>query len=244
MHMNPNKYISPYIAPALDERLCQVMQQHGRLIRFKKREYVMCRDIINSFVFVKSGILGRIRDTPILSKQTHMEIIPPNRIANFLNFFSPGRVRISLMSLRASEVYITPFSAIYEEMEEDKEIRKSVSEMYGANAESSLRSCHCNFIFPCKYRLLLLFKALARQTQITPDLNGWVPLPYKLTREEYCQLIFCGMLNLDNILLEWKKNNLYKKNKEGSFVHISLLKKDITDSLAEQEKRMMKLLAD
>ena len=236
--MNKDKYITPYIAPALDDNVSEIMVALGRKIRLKKKEYVFRQNIINSFVYVKSGMLGRIRDTPLLSKQTHLEIIPPNRVANFINFFSPGRVRISLLSLRNSEVYIVPFEKIYAVMERDEAFRNEVNQMYGANAESSLRSCHCNFIFPCKYRLLLFFKALARHSNTQPDLSGWVQLPYKLTREEYCQVIFCSLLTLDNTFLEWKKRNLYKKTKEGSFVHVSLLEKDIMLSIAEEEEKV------
>lgn len=225
--MSNGIYVTPYIAPPIDEELCDIFKKYGKKIKLKKKEFILRKNVINSFIFVDSGLLGRVRETPLPLKQNHLEIIPPKRVANFINFFSPGKVRISVISLRSSEVYITPFDVFQKLKRQNDIINQKMEEMYGANAETTLRSSSCNFIFPCEYRLLSLFKAIVKQSNLTPDADGWVQLPYKLTREEYCQIIFSSLLTLDNILQQWKKENLYRKMKEGSFVHINLLKKDI-----------------
>ncbi|WP_411705988.1 Crp/Fnr family transcriptional regulator [Edaphovirga cremea] len=235
MYRPDDIYITPYVPPRIENRLSQILKMHGKFVTLQKKQFLVNKDIIKSFVYVKSGVIGRIRETPILTKQSFLEITPPGCMANFINFFSPGKVKIRILALRHSEVYITPFEKIYALMEKDEEIRHLIYQMYGGNAESSLRSCHCNFIFPCKYRLILLFKALARHSGSLPDANGWIRLPYKLTREEYCEIVFCSLLTLDNTLLEWKKEHLYKKTIEGSFVHVDLLDKDIADSLYKHD---------
>lgn len=232
--MHTNTYITPYISPPVEEDLSAILKKIGRKIQLKKREYILRKSVINSFIYVESGLLGRIRETPLQLKQTYLDLIPPQRVANFINFFSPGKVHISILSLRNSEVYMAPFEEIYKIMAQNFSISQKFEEMYGANAETLIRSSHCNFIFPCEYRLLSLFKAMVRHSQLKPDADGWILLPYKLTREEYCQIIFSSLLTLDKILLHWKKELLYKKNKEGSFVHQNLLKKSIMESLSKE----------
>lgn len=220
--MNDDIHITPYIAAAVDDKLRDIIISNGKKVTLKKREFFLKQSTTHRFVYVESGLLGRIRDTPLEFKQTHLEIIPPGRVANFLNFFSPGKARISIQALRNSEIYLTHYQAIYNAMENDREIARGFEQMYGANMETALRSCYCNFIFSCEFRLISLFKAMIRNCNVTADQNGWMLLPYKLTREEYSQIIFSSLLTVDNILLQWKKEGLYKKSKEGSYIHSSL----------------------
>ncbi|PHI28569.1 Crp/Fnr family transcriptional regulator [Budvicia aquatica] len=220
--MNDDIHITPYIAAAVDDELRKIIVDNGKKVTLNKREFFLKQGTINSFVYVHSGLLGRIRDTPLEFKQTHLEIIPAGRVANFLNFFSPGKARISIQALRNSEIYLTPYKTVYAIMENDRRIAHEFEQMYGANMETALRSCYCNFIFSCESRLISLFRAMIRNYGIMPDGNGWMLLPYKLTREEYSQIIFSSLLTLDNILLQWKKEGVYKKAKEGSYIHQSL----------------------
>jgi hypothetical protein len=224
--------------PPIDEPLCEIFRSHGKKVNLAKKEFILRKGTIKSFVFVESGLVGRIREMPLLSKQIHLEIAPPKRVANFMNFFSAGKANISIMALRKSEIYITPFEVIYGIMKNSYEFCKQFEQLYGSNMETALKSSYSNFVLPCELRLLNLFKALARQSKAHPDANGWIPLPYKLTREEYSQIIFSSLLTVDNTLLHWKKEHLYQKNKQGSFIHARLLEKHISEALIKTDKSL------
>lgn len=234
--MLPEHHIMPYLTAPIDDPLCDIFRQYGKKASLAKKEYVLRKGTIKSFVFVESGLVGRIREMPLLSKQIHLEIAPPKRVANFMNFFSAGKADISIMALRKSEIYITPFDVIYDIMKESHDLSKQFEQLYGSNMETALKSSYSNFVLPCELRLLNLFKVLARQSQAQPDKNGWIALPYKLTREEYSQIIFASLLTVDNTLQNWKRENLYQKKREGSFIHTELLQKKITTALINTEK--------
>lgn len=234
--MLSEQHIQPYLTAPINEPLCEIFRQYGKKVCLAKNDYVLRKGTIKSFVFVESGLVGRIREMPLISKQIHLEIAPPKRIANFMNFFSAGKANISIMALRKSEIYITPFDVIYGIMKENYDLNKQFEQLYGSNMETALKSSYSNFVLPCDLRLLKLFKVLAHHAGKQSDENGWILLPYKLTREEYSQIIFASLLTVDNTLQNWKKENLYQKKKEGSFIHTKLLEKNITAALFEANK--------
>ncbi len=179
----------------------------------------------HSFIYLADGLLCQGFLSGALNKTHFISLTVPGRAVGYMQFIGSQSHVEYVKALRNSEVMILPFEKLETYLKKDYELHRLIIKYCSDCIESDVEGFQQLFTESAATRLKVLLKGIFKAFGITITV-GWNKLPLKLTHKEYSQVVFTTLKTIDCLLPQWKKDGLYRSNKDGVWIHGSLFDDD------------------
>lgn len=224
-----NQNVIPWIVPRVYEDLESWIRANGDKRSYKARDILLNETRpYDRMIFVESGIVAQgVVDASMYTKSIAFNLFTGGRMMGILNIFTGVSSPRKLIALSDVDVYVCSHSKVREGLLSDLNLTLKLASYCELSAKSELIGMEVLFSMEPQKRLEMLFSVLLLSDGAI-DLygrclnesesavkEGFVKLPYTLTREAMRSVIYLSTSTFDRLLGEWSRSRGFERDSNG-----------------------------
>lgn len=206
----------PWVPPLMKGRIKSFIYKNGAIKKYKKGAVLVNEDDYLTDIFIlKKGILSNSIIHHELNKSfMACGIRLPGHISGYTTFIlrEPAPVRITALS--SVEVACVSFDAMDVFLDESPELKAVFLRHCGKCLRSEIDTLLAVVTLTAEERFWILMAAILSTTDSIPvNKDGWLYLPFKISREAMSYLLYVSIVTIDRLYAALIKNNLIRREK-------------------------------